>query len=453
MTTASSDGLWPRRGSRWFRSLRSSAAVATGSSNGARPPWLIDDRVGRSIVSASPPASSTPERMLRCPATPNVSSGWMAASGVHALRGPHRDRDRAQTELRQRELVAQGQDAGRGLPQDRLHLPQGRRRQDDAPASWSAHMFATHRGDRVIARSTAIPTPERSATASGARRPTNLSSLLADAGRIERYADIRGFTSQASSRLDVVASDDDPRITQAIGEAEFQHAIHLLEHHYNLVCLDTGTGVLESATRGILDGRRSDRGRQQLRRASMVPAPQVLDLSTGSKRTATDGSRRGVAVAVLNAVRPDTAGSSTSAGSRSHFASRCPRLRPHPVGSTSRGRGRGNGRTTFSRRHGRRLPRTRGRDRLRLRQTRQKGGLSHDRRHLSQASSSPPPASAERPTQAACQVVRRFSRSSPESRSGLCWPLSADCSSRRPSGRCHLTPATTTKHRSVGKAR
>src|SRR5207253_9857331 len=70
--------------------------------------------------------------------------------------------------------------------------------------------------------------------------------------RISRYADIRGYTSQAPSRLEVVAADDDPRITQALGESEFCRAIELLERHYNLLCLDTGTGVLESATRGIL---------------------------------------------------------------------------------------------------------------------------------------------------------------------------------------------------------
>src|SRR5438876_76405 len=58
---------------------------------------------------------------------------------------------------------------------------------------------------------------------------------------------------QASSRLEVVAADDDPRTTKALGEEDFRRAIHLLERHYNLVCLDTGTGVLESATQGILD--------------------------------------------------------------------------------------------------------------------------------------------------------------------------------------------------------
>src|SRR6266545_681028 len=57
----------------------------------------------------------------------------------------------------------------------------------------------------------------------------------------------------ASLRGDrVVASDDDPRITKALSDEDYRRAITLLERHYNLICLDTGTGVLESATKGML---------------------------------------------------------------------------------------------------------------------------------------------------------------------------------------------------------
>src|SRR5262244_729664 len=69
------------------------------------------------------------------------------------------------------------------------------------------HTFATHRGDRVIA---VDGNPDAGTLGHRVRRETtaNLTSLLADATRIERYADIRGYTSQAGSRLEVVASDD-----------------------------------------------------------------------------------------------------------------------------------------------------------------------------------------------------------------------------------------------------
>ena len=64
---------------------------------------------------------------------------------------------------------------------------------------------------------------------------------------------MRGFTSQAAdTRLEVVASDDDPRITQALGEEDYRRAIEILDRHYNLVLVDTGTGILDSAIQGIL---------------------------------------------------------------------------------------------------------------------------------------------------------------------------------------------------------
>ena len=58
--------------------------------------------------------------------------------------------------------------------------------------------------------------------------------------------------SAADTRLEVVASDDDPRISQALGEEDYRTAIDLLDRHYNLILVDTGTGILDSAIKGIL---------------------------------------------------------------------------------------------------------------------------------------------------------------------------------------------------------
>src|SRR5436189_5123170 len=162
----------------------------------------------------------------------------------------------------------------------------------------AGHTFALYRGDRIIA---VDGNPDAGTLGHRIRRETtaNLTSLLADAEKIERYADIRGYTSQAPTRLEVVASDDDPRITQAIGEAEFQRAIRLLEHHYNLVCLDTGTGVLESATRGILNAADQIVVVSALSLDGARAASLTLDwLDENGYRHLVEG-----AVAVLNAVR------------------------------------------------------------------------------------------------------------------------------------------------------
>jgi putative peptide zinc metalloprotease protein len=113
------------------------------------------------------------------------------------------------------------------------------------------HTFATWRGDRVIALD---GNPDAGSLGYRVRREhrATITDLLNDAPSIRRYADIRGYTSQAPSRLEVVASDDDARITQAIGRGKLASAVRLMDQHYNLILLDTGTGILDSATQGIL---------------------------------------------------------------------------------------------------------------------------------------------------------------------------------------------------------
>jgi putative peptide zinc metalloprotease protein len=114
------------------------------------------------------------------------------------------------------------------------------------------HTLATHRGDRVVALDA---NPDAGSLAHRMRRetPATVTDLLRERQYIERYADMRGHTSQAAdSRLEVVASDDDPRISQALGEDDYRAAIDVLDRHYNLLLVDTGTGILDSAIRGVL---------------------------------------------------------------------------------------------------------------------------------------------------------------------------------------------------------
>jgi putative peptide zinc metalloprotease protein len=114
------------------------------------------------------------------------------------------------------------------------------------------HTFATYRGDRVLALD---GNPDAGSLGQRVRSETTatISDLLRDRELIDRYADIRAYTSQSSTRMEVVASDDDPRITEPLGPVEYKQVVNLLERHYNLILLDTGTGILGGATRGFID--------------------------------------------------------------------------------------------------------------------------------------------------------------------------------------------------------
>jgi putative peptide zinc metalloprotease protein len=178
------------------------------------------------------------------------------------------------------------------------------------------HTFASWRGDRVVALD---GNPDAGSLGYRVRRETTATvmDLLREAKSIDRYSDVRSFTSQAPTRLEVVASDDDPRISQALGEDDYKLLCELLDHHYNLILLDTGTGILDSATRGILD----------LADQIIVVMAPSLDGARAASLTLDWLEEHGYdglvedAVAVINAVRPR--GFVELGRVEEHFALRC----------------------------------------------------------------------------------------------------------------------------------
>lgn len=113
------------------------------------------------------------------------------------------------------------------------------------------HTLATHRGDRIVALDA---NPDAGSLIYRVRResPATVTNLLGERDLITKYADLREYTSQAPSRLEVIASDDDPTISQALGDRDYRVVLDLLSQHYNLILVDTGTGILDSAIQGIL---------------------------------------------------------------------------------------------------------------------------------------------------------------------------------------------------------
>src|SRR5258708_24446876 len=103
--------------------------------------------------------------------------------------------------------------------------------------------LATLRGDRVIA---VDANRDRGTLSDKVRLETSATvrDLLNERGQVHRYADVRAFTSQAPSRLEVLASDRDPAVSVAFSEEDYFAVARALEHYYSIGITDCGTGLL-----------------------------------------------------------------------------------------------------------------------------------------------------------------------------------------------------------------
>jgi MinD-like ATPase involved in chromosome partitioning or flagellar assembly len=112
------------------------------------------------------------------------------------------------------------------------------------------HTLAAYRGDNVIA---VDANPDAGNLADRVHRQTPLGArdLLA-AGPLERYADLRPFTSQAESRLQVLAGDSDPGLSEPFSAYDYHSVLTALERFYSVILTDCGTGVLHDAMRAVL---------------------------------------------------------------------------------------------------------------------------------------------------------------------------------------------------------
>ena len=111
--------------------------------------------------------------------------------------------------------------------------------------------FASKRGDRVVA---VDANPDRGTLSEKIPLETSATvrHLLRDAQRVRRYTDVRAYTSQGPSRLEVLASEQDPAVSEAFSEDDYRRTVTLLEHFYNVVLTDCGTGLMHSAMYGVL---------------------------------------------------------------------------------------------------------------------------------------------------------------------------------------------------------
>lgn len=113
--------------------------------------------------------------------------------------------------------------------------------------------LADAREDRVIA---VDANPDRGTLADRVVRPHHPKSvrdLVRAHDDITGYHDISAIVARDATRLDVLASDSDPRIAEAFSDADYRDVADIAAHYYSLVLTDTGTGIVHSVMSATLD--------------------------------------------------------------------------------------------------------------------------------------------------------------------------------------------------------
>nr|WP_232079000.1 MinD/ParA family protein [Mycobacterium florentinum] len=259
--------------------------------------------------------------MLLRPIKPPPSEGWRRL--VYALSGRMINLGESPRAARHNNLVAQVNRPLRGSYRVAVISLKGGVGKTTIAATLGA-TFAEIRGDRVVA---VDANPDRGTLSQKIPLETagTVRQLLQDAGTVERYSDVRRYTSRGPSGLEVLASDSDPAVSEAFDADDYTRTLGILERYYGLVVTDCGPGLLHSAMSSVLEN-----------------ANVLIVVSSGS----IDGARSASAtldwldahghealvrnsIAVINAVRPRT-GKVDMNKVVDHFSRRCRAVRLVP---------------------------------------------------------------------------------------------------------------------------
>ncbi|WP_327671941.1 MULTISPECIES: MinD/ParA family protein [unclassified Streptomyces] len=112
--------------------------------------------------------------------------------------------------------------------------------------------LASERQDKILAIDA---NPDAGTLGRRVRRETGatIRDLVQNIPHLHSYMDIRRFTSQAPSGLEIIANDVDPAVSTSFNDADYRSALDVLGKQYPIILTDSGTGLLYSAMRGVLD--------------------------------------------------------------------------------------------------------------------------------------------------------------------------------------------------------
>ncbi|MGU3356359.1 AAA family ATPase [Microbacterium sp. M4A5_1d] len=115
--------------------------------------------------------------------------------------------------------------------------------------------LADARDDRVIAIDA---NPDRGTLADRIGRTSGktVRDLARARGEVVGFNDLSAIVARDETRLDVLASDTDPHVSEAFSDHDYEDVAAIAAHYYSIVLTDTGTGIVHSvmgATLGLSD--------------------------------------------------------------------------------------------------------------------------------------------------------------------------------------------------------
>ena len=111
--------------------------------------------------------------------------------------------------------------------------------------------MANVREDRILAIDA---NPDRGTLAERVKRASErtVRDVVNRAGSITSFSSFSDFVSRDRSRLDVLASDTDPLISEAFNEGDYNVVADIAARYYSVCLTDCGTGIVHSVMRAIL---------------------------------------------------------------------------------------------------------------------------------------------------------------------------------------------------------
>ena len=112
--------------------------------------------------------------------------------------------------------------------------------------------MADVREDRVIAIDA---NPDRGTLAERVTKTTRATvrDVVTRASSIQAFSEFQTLISRDDTRLDVLASDADPMVSEAFDELDYTIVADLAARFYSVVITDCGTGIVHSVMRATLE--------------------------------------------------------------------------------------------------------------------------------------------------------------------------------------------------------